>query len=75
MKMITARERISSFTNKLSIWISRIGWGNYANFPQLDEVSNGKISLPIFSVVQLLLTYGPFYKNATTHGPLAIKWC
>jgi len=25
------------------------------------------------SVVQLLLTYGPFYKNATTRGPLPIK--
>jgi len=27
------------------------------------------------SVVQLLLTYGPLYKNATTRGPLPIKWC
>ena len=25
------------------------------------------------SVVQLLLTYGPLYKNATTRGPLPIK--
>jgi len=27
------------------------------------------------SVIQLLLTYGPFYKNLTTRGPLSIKWC
>ena len=27
------------------------------------------------SVVQLLLTCRPFYKNATTRGPLLIKWC
>jgi len=28
------------------------------------------------SVVQLLLiTYGVFYKNVTTCGPLLIKWC
>jgi len=26
------------------------------------------------SVVQLLLTYGPFYKNVTTRGPLPTKW-
>jgi len=26
-------------------------------------------------VVQLLLTYGPFYKNLTARGPLPIKWC
>ena len=26
-------------------------------------------------MVQLLLTYASFYKNATTHGPLLIKWC
>ena len=31
----------------LSIWISRIGSGNYANFPQLDGVSSGKILLPV----------------------------
>jgi len=27
------------------------------------------------SVVQRLLTYGPFYKNVTNCGPLPIKWC
>jgi len=42
--MITARERISSFNNKVSICMSRIGSGNYDDFPQL-EVSTGKILL------------------------------
>jgi len=27
------------------------------------------------NVVQLLLTYGPFYKNVTARGLLPIKWC
>jgi len=38
----------------------------------------GMLLQPIFgwnSVVQLLLTYGPFYKNVTTCGPLPTKWC
>ena len=30
---------------------------------------------PYTSAVQLLLTYGPFYKITTTRGPLPIKWC
>jgi len=46
MNMITARERTSSFTDEVSICISRIGSGNYSNFPQL-EVSNGEISLSL----------------------------
>jgi len=35
MNMITARERISTFTNEISIWISCIGSDNYANFPNM----------------------------------------
>jgi len=46
MNMITARERTSSFTDEVWICISRIGSGNYPNFPQL-EVSNGEISLSL----------------------------
>jgi len=46
MNISTTRERISAFTNILSIWISHIGSGNCAKFPQLD-VFNGKISLPV----------------------------
>jgi len=47
MNKIIARERISAFTNKLLIYITHIGSGNYSNFPQLDEVSKGKIPLLI----------------------------
>jgi len=39
----------------LSIWISRIGSGNYANFPQLDGVSSGKILLPV--VIEIKKTF------------------
>jgi len=47
MNRIRARKSISVFTIKLSICISCIGSGYYANFPQLDEVSKKrKISLP-----------------------------
>jgi len=27
-----------------------------------------------YNCLKLLLTYGPFYKNMTTCGPLPIKW-
>ena len=40
--MITAREKIAAFTNKLSIWRNLIGCGNFANFPNFDEISNSK---------------------------------
>jgi len=49
--MITARERISFFINEPSICISRIGSGNCAHFPQLDEVSIGEISLLIVTEI------------------------
>ena len=48
MYMITARESISACTNKLSICISC----TYADFPQLGEVSKGKISLLIVIEIQ-----------------------
>jgi len=47
MNMIKARDKITAFSNKLSSYICLIWSGNYANFLQLDVVSNGKISLPI----------------------------
>ena len=47
MNMITAKETISAFTNKLLIWINRIGSGNYANFPKLDADFDVKNSLLI----------------------------
>ena len=45
--MITAKETISAFTNKLLIWINRIGSGNYANFSKLDTDFDVENSLPI----------------------------
>ena len=42
MNMITARESISAFINKLSICISCIGSGTYADFPQHGAVFKGK---------------------------------
>ena len=42
MNMITAREKIAAFTNKLSIWKNRIGCGNFENFPDFDEIFNFK---------------------------------
>jgi len=47
MNMITARENISAFINKISSCIRCIGSGTYADFPQLGAVSKGKISLII----------------------------
>jgi len=47
MNINTTSERIPAFANKLSIWISNIGLDKHANFPQLHENSNGKISLPV----------------------------
>jgi len=47
MCMIPARESISACTNKLSICISC----TYADFPQLGEVSKGKISLLIVNEI------------------------
>jgi len=46
MSMIKAKEKITTFTNKLSNCICLISSGNYTNFLQLCVVSNGKISLP-----------------------------
>jgi len=52
INMIRARKSISVFTNKLSICISCIGSGYYANFLQLDKVSKkGKISLIIVNEI------------------------
>jgi len=34
-----------------------------------------KLAITYISVVQLLLTYGRFYKNVTIRGPLLIKGC
>jgi len=39
----------------------------------VNETGKGLEALIQNSVVQLLLTYGPFYKNATTRGPLSVK--
>jgi len=47
MNMITARESISAFINKLSSCISCFGSGTYADFPQIRAVSKRKISLII----------------------------
>ena len=42
MNIITAREKIAAFTNKLSIWRNCIGCGNFENVPDFDEISNSK---------------------------------
>ncbi|KAK4311012.1 hypothetical protein Pmani_017467 [Petrolisthes manimaculis] len=49
MNMITAREKLSSFTQKLPIWIKRIEKGNVANFPSLDEAAGADEELPILT--------------------------
>ena len=43
INMITAREKVSAFVNKLLIWRNRIECENSAKFPNLNEVSNSKI--------------------------------
>jgi len=35
---ITAKEKLTAFSRKLSIWINRVDKINYANFPLLEEV-------------------------------------
>ncbi|GLV20116.1 hypothetical protein CBL_21336, partial [Carabus blaptoides fortunei] len=35
---ITAREKLSAFISKLSVWIKRVGKNNFANFPLLEEI-------------------------------------
>ena len=42
MNMITAREKIAAFTNKLSIWRNCIVCRNFANFPNFNEHFNSK---------------------------------
>ncbi|KAK4306643.1 hypothetical protein Pmani_021537 [Petrolisthes manimaculis] len=49
MNMITAREKLSAFTQKLPIWIKRIEKGNVANFPSLDEAAGADEELPILT--------------------------
>ena len=53
INMITAREKVYAFTNKLSIWKHRITCGNYANFPNLDEVFNSTNPFPEHFVTEI----------------------
>jgi len=53
MNMITGREKISTFSSKLSIWKNCIDCENYANVPKLDEVSTSTTSLPEHIGIQI----------------------
>ena len=51
--MIIGREKIFTFTSKLSIWKNLIDFENYANFPKLNEVSTSTTSLLEHIVIQI----------------------
>ena len=53
ISMITGREKISTFTSKLSIWKNLIECENYANFPKLNKVSTSNTSLTDHIVIQI----------------------
>jgi len=74
MNMITAREKMSAFTNKLPIWINRIGSGNYANFPKLDEVSNAEnLLLIVTEMKEHLQVLSQSFQGYFQHGEVSVS--
>ena len=74
MNMITAREKMSAFTNKLPIWINRIGSGNYANFPKLDEVSNAEnVLLIVTEMKEHLQVLSQSFQGYFQHGEVSVS--
>jgi len=56
---------------------TKLGWKSRGPAKNLGGhgPSTPPLQPPLISVVQLFMTYGPFYKNVTTRGPLPMKWC
>ena len=66
--IITAREKLSAFTEKLTIWISRVQNGNFANFPLLDDIvlENEKIKISSEVVKYLKRLSKSFHEDFST---------
>ena len=76
MNMITSREIVSTFINKLSIWRNRIGSGNFAIFPNLDEVSNSKNLLSEHKVTKIkehLQVLSQSFQGYFHHGEVSVS--
>ncbi|CAM1323979.1 ZBED8 (predicted) [Pycnogonum litorale] len=74
MNMITAREKMSAFTNKLPIWINLLGSGNYANFPKLDEVSNAEnLLLIVTEMKEHLQVLSQSFQGYFQHGEVSVS--
>ncbi|XP_068214456.1 protein FAM200C-like [Palaemon carinicauda] len=46
LNIMTAREKLAAFKEKLVLWIKRVKMGNLVNFPCLEETVTGNSTLP-----------------------------